>query len=174
MTVTRIPLPLDPLPNMAPCSGLWELFDSRRREDHWKARRICEGCPLKAECKPPERIVTPAFPGTMGRPQQGTAAYADGTWGGRLYHSGELVDSSLDLAKVEACPRCGATALSPCRTKTGKATVDHKDRHTPRMCARCGTAPSIRRGLYCQPCRAANDQDAKNDYTRRMRSKEAA
>lgn len=174
MTVTEIPLPANPLPDMAPCAGLWELFDSRRREDHWKARRICEDCPLQDKCRPPEKIVTPPFPGTMGRPSEGTTAHADGTWGGVLYHDGVAVDSSLHLSQVEACPTCGATTTAPCRTKAGKATVDHKDRHTPRMCARCGTAPSIRRGLYCQRCRAANDQDAKNDYTRRMRSSEAA
>lgn len=174
MTVTKIPLPVAPLPDLTPCAGLWELFDSRRREDHWKARRICQGCPIKEECRPPDRVQTPTVPKIAGRPNTGTPAAADGTWGGLLYHSGEVVDASLELERAEACPTCQATALSPCRTKTGKATADHKKRHTPRMCARCGSAPAIRRGLYCKPCRAANDQDAKNDYTRRMRAGEAA
>lgn len=171
MTVTRLPLPPAPLPDMAPCTGLWDLFDSRRREDHWKARQICKDCPLVDRCEPPTRIVGPPLPG---RPSTGSTASADGTWGGRLYQDGRVVDSSLHLSGVEACPTCGATVTQPCTTRTGHTTMDHKDRHTPRMCNRCGQAPAIRRGLYCPPCRATNDQDAKNHYSIRYRAQGAA
>lgn len=174
MTVIHIPLPTQPLPDVTPCSGLWALFDSRRREDHWKARKVCKGCPLRSSCKPPERITVPSFPGTMGRPSAGTAASADGTWGGRLYHDGQVVDASLELSEVEACPTCGATPMRPCTTKSGKTTMPHKKRRIPRLCSRCGNAPSIRRGNYCAVCRAANDQESKNTYLRQQRARGAA
>jgi hypothetical protein len=179
MTVAHLrpppPLPLIPRPDprrdLPPCNGLWPLFDSRRREDHWQARRICQRCPLKAGCKPPDKIVAPPMPG---RPRGGSVASADGTWGGVLYHDGSPVDASLDLSDVEACPKCGATATEACRSKTGHTIANHKARTMPRMCARCGAVAAAAKSVYCQPCRAANDQDAKNAYLRRRAAQGAA
>lgn len=174
MILTTIPLPLDPLPTMTPCAGLWDLFDSRSEEAHWRARKICLECPVVADCRPPTEITVPPFPGTQGRPSYGSTAKADGTWGGRLYRDGHVVETGDDLSDLIACTTCGATANRACTTRTGATRPPHKARKIPRICPRCGEAPAVARSNYCDPCRALNHRDAKTAYDRRRHAKEAA
>ena len=174
MTVTHLPLPANPLPDLVPCAGLWDLFDSRRDDDHRKARQICARCPLRDDCRPPEKIITPPFPGTMGRPSDGTLASADGTWGGRLYHGGEPVDVPADEPDVEACPVCKAAPHDYCTTPGGKVRPPHKARVTPRMCAACGRAPAWPRSPRCEACRAVLRRRQVALYDQRRRTKGAA
>lgn len=153
MTLLKIPLPLDPLPDLAPCTGLWELFDSSRPSDHWKARRFCERCPIIDDCRPPERFYIPALPGIRGRPLNGTVATANGTWGGRLYRKGREVDVTPPPRPV-ACDRCGAREDQRCRTATGKTVKPHRGRRGPVLCP-CGEAEPAPKHQYCEPCRRA-------------------
>lgn len=175
MTVTHLPLPTTPLPKMTPCAGMWDLFDSRRDEDHWRARRICERCPIKDDCKPPEKIIVPSFPGAMGRPSEGTVATADGTWGGRLYRNGIPVDVPCDFLDVEACSVCKARPNQSCMTPDGRTRAYHKGRTMPRMCSQCGRAPADPRSAHCSDCRVVARQRGKALYeqTQRRRKKAA-
>lgn len=152
MTITRLPLPSNPLPGLAPCAGLWELFDSRRPANHRKARAICATCPLVAECKPPERFTIPPSPGVPGRPA-GAIATANGTWGGRLYKDGQQIEAPPEPLPV-ACDQCGARQDQRCHTANGKTVKPHKRRRGPVMCP-CGRAEPAPKHQYCEPCRRA-------------------
>lgn len=153
MTLTRLPLPSNPLPDLARCTGLYDLFDSTRTTDHWRARQICMECPLLADCKPPEKIITPPFPGAMGRPSGGAVALAGGTWGGRLFRNGEEIHPPPPLRNV-ACPLCGARQDQRCTSPAGHTVANHRVRMGPVMCP-CGRAPVGPRNHYCNECRAA-------------------
>lgn len=164
MTAIKIPLPADPRPELAPCTGRWDLFDSRRHEDHLQAREICATCPLKADCKPPSTHYVQPLSGAPGRPVEGSAAIADGTWGGVLYRNG-----IQDLTVTEACPVCGASALAYCTTPAGKIRPPHKARHTPRTCSRCASAPAGTKSPYCRSCSALRRRETQAAYERRRK-----
>lgn len=153
MTLTRLPLPDTPLPNRLPCIGLWELFDSRRVADHWKAKRFCDDCPIRTDCRPPAKFYIPALPGIRGRPLDGTIAKANGTWGGKLYRDGAEVDAGPAPRPV-ACDRCGAREDQRCRTTAGSTVKPHRGRRGPVLCP-CGQAEPAPKHQYCEPCRRA-------------------
>lgn len=60
----------------AACAGLWWLFDSTSRQDHERARAICDTCPMRAQCASIAENA-PRGPG-------GTRCL-EGTWAGKLY-----------------------------------------------------------------------------------------
>jgi hypothetical protein len=57
----------------APCFGLHALFDSRRLEDHYEARKICATCPLIIQCRAELEAVKVA-PAHLGGTPEGTWA----------------------------------------------------------------------------------------------------
>lgn len=168
MTLTRLPpLPDNPLPDRPACTGLWELFDSRRATDHWKARRFCEECPMLDGCRPPERFFIPALPGIRGRPMEGTIAMANGTWGGRLYRDGEEIDVEAIPDTGGPCKRCGAPASKPCVSENGAPRRPHKGRPGAAPCATCDAVPATGGSAYCDSCRRQRERAAKDAYDRR-------
>ena len=62
----------------APCSGLWELFDSTDPRDHATAAAICEDCPILTACE--ERLAVARRSAHHELIHYGPA----GTWAGRL------------------------------------------------------------------------------------------
>lgn len=156
--------PVDVRPDLMPCAGHWDLFDSRRHEDHFRAREICATCPAKPDCKPPTTLYVQPLSGAPGRPVDGSASIADGTWGGVLYRNGVP-----DLSVTEACPVCRASAFDYCTTPAGKIRGPHRARHTPRMCTRCASAPAGVRSPYCPSCSAARRRESQAAYIERRR-----
>ena len=150
MTITRIPLPADPLPTMTPCAGLWDLFDSGRLGDHLKAKKICGHCHLVEECKPPGKIYTPGY-SAVSNDTRITASEPNttGTWGGRLYRKGEEIPEPP--SGPIACPTCGARTTERCRTSSGESRLPHKHRSGPVMCP-CGAAEVVPKRQRCAAC----------------------
>lgn len=59
-----------------PCAGKSQLFDSRTREDHERAKQLCRECPVLAACLANLEAVKRAPSHLGGSPE--------GTWAGQL------------------------------------------------------------------------------------------
>lgn len=69
----------------APCAEHVALFDSRRMADHRRARAYCATCPMLSRCLRSARA--------QSRGEFGAATgIPDGTWGGRLWRDGHMVE----------------------------------------------------------------------------------
>ena len=82
------------------------------------------------------------------------------------------VTPAVNVTSLLACPTCHAKVGQTCRTCTGHATTMHGSRLTARLC-RCGAVLAPRR-RYCDPCRDAALQEAKNASARRRRAERRA
>lgn len=103
----------------ASCTGQSDLFTSTNPADHEAAAAICGDCPLAATC-------TPAA----------ADAFADGTYGGRLYVNGRVRSTKKpgdpSSRKPRPCIMCGSV-FTPVRAnhQTCSSACRNKAKNTP-------------------------------------------
>lgn len=57
------------------CAGLWDIFDSRLKIDHDRARKLCLSCPIALQCRGLLEQTMTDYPGAV-----------EGTWAGEHFN----------------------------------------------------------------------------------------
>lgn len=89
-----------------PCAGKHELFDSREKEDHLEAKKLCDTCPVFAACWDNLQAVRNAPAQFGGSPE--------GTWAGQRFGSSRWTASLKPCGSETAYKRHKRHGEDPC------------------------------------------------------------